>query len=76
MSRAKMQVTQKMIDSVFSEPKFRKKFSHPLKDKHICEMRVNGAIYKDIAKRYRMSEYYCKQTVARVARIYTVFLSP
>ena len=68
-------MTQKMIDSVFADPKFRKKFSHPRKDKAICEMRLAGAYYADIAKRYGVSSFYCREVIRRVVRLYTVFMS-
>ena len=69
-------ITPDMIDSVFSDPKLIKKFTHPRKDKHICEMRLAGAYFSDIAKRCRKSEYYCRQVIQRVVRLYQVFLSP
>ena len=76
MAPTKYQVTRQMVDSVFSDPKFRKKFIHLRKDKAICEMRLAGGTYADIAKRYRVSTFYCMEVIRRVARIYTVFLSP
>ena len=69
------QVTQEMIESVFSNPKFRKKFIHPRKDKAICEMRLAGGLYADIAKKYGVSTFYCREVIRRAVRIYTVFMS-
>lgn len=74
MVHTKNQVTQQMIDTVFSDQKFRKKFTHPRKDKSICQMRSNNAGYSEIAKRYRMSKFYCRQCVERVVRLYRVFI--
>lgn len=69
-----MELTQEMIDSVFADPKLLKKFSHPRKDKHICERRLAGELWHDIAKRCRMSEYYCRQVLRKVDRLYKVFI--
>lgn len=74
MATVKTQITQQMIDAVFSNEKFRRKFTHPRKDKAICEMRLTGAIYTDISKRFKMSHYYCIKIVRRVVRLYRVFI--
>lgn len=67
-------MTQEMIDSVFSNKTYRKKFTHPRRDKAICEMRLGGAKYADIGKRFKASESSCMQCVRKVVRIYRVFL--
>lgn len=69
-----VQITQEMIDSVFSAPNLRRKFTHPRKDKAICEMRLTGMIYTDIGKRYGKSQYYCIQIVRKVLRLYKLFV--
>lgn len=69
-----VQITQHMIDSVFSAPNLRRKFTNPRKDKAICEMRLSGAIYTDIGKRYRKSQSYCLRVVRKAVLLYTVFI--
>jgi hypothetical protein len=66
--------TQEMIDAVFGDPIQVKKFSHPKKDKAICEMRLTGAYWHEIAKRYKVSETYCRLCVRKVDRIYKLFI--
>lgn len=69
-----IRITQQMIDAVFSNDQCRRKFTHPYKDKSICEMRLTGAIYTDVGKEYGVSQYYCIQCVRKVARLYTMFI--
>ena len=69
-----IQITQQMIDSVFSDPKFCKKFPNPRKAKSMCEMRLTGASYEDIGKRFKMSETTPLVYVNRVVRLYRVFI--
>jgi hypothetical protein len=74
MAKPVVKITQEMIDAVFSDPKYRGRFTNPKKAKEVCEMRLAGAIYTDIAKRVEKSHYYCIQTVHKVERLYTVFI--
>ena len=69
-----VQITQEMIDSVFSNDELRRKFTHQRKDKAICEMRLKGELYADISKKHKMSKFYCSQCVRRVVRLYRVFI--
>ncbi len=74
MKQTTQRITQEMIDTVFSKKDLRNKFTHPRKDKAICEMRLSEMIYTDIAKRYKVSQFYVIQCVRRVARLYRVFV--
>ena len=69
-----IQITQQMIDAVFSNENCLRKFTHPKRDKAICEMRLTGTIYTDIAKRFNTSQYYCIQCVRKAERLYRVFV--
>lgn len=68
-------MTQKMIDSVFADEGLRKKFTHPRMDKAICEERMRGDLWKDIAKRHRRSCFYCREVTRRVMRLYQIWLA-
>ena len=72
--RPKGQITQEMVDAVFSDPKLKKRFKQPRKAQSVCEARLAGDIYADIAKRFKVSNYFCIQSVYKVARLYTVFV--
>ena len=72
--KPKGQITQEMIDAVFSDPKLKKKFTRPRKAKAVCEARLAGNIYSDISKRYGVSNFFCTQSVYKVVRLYTVFV--
>ena len=74
MRAVKVPITQEMIDVVFSDPKLCKKFPRPQIAKRVCEMRVAGVVYAEIAKRCKASNYYCMQTVDKVVRLFTVFV--
>ena len=74
MVRVKTQITQEMIDAVFSDTKLLKRFPRPQMAKAVCEMRVAGETYADIATRCKASNYYCMQAVDKVVRLYTVFI--
>ena len=69
-----VEITQKMIDAVFADDEQRKKFENPKKAKAVCEMRLAGVIYKEIAKKSKMSEYFCMQSVRKVVRLYRIFI--
>lgn len=71
----KTPITQEMIDAVFSDPRFRCKFPAPKTAQSVCQMRLTGAKFKDVAKRHKVSEYYCTQAVDKCVRLYTVFLA-
>lgn len=74
MISVKTPITREMIDSVFSDQYLCKRFTNPRKDKAICEMRLSGAIYTDIGKRYRKSQTYCLRVVRKAVLLYTVFI--
>lgn len=74
MAITKVQITQQMIDAVFSNANLLRKFPHPKRDKEICEMRLTAAIYTDIAKRFNVSQYHCIKCVKKVERLYRVFV--
>lgn len=74
MTPVKTQITQEMIDAVFSDPKLCKKFPRPQIAKSVCDLRVAGVAYAEIAKRCKASNYYCMQTVDKVVRLFTVFV--
>ena len=69
-----IQITQEMIDAVFSDVKLRKKFPDPEKAKAMCEMRLTGTSYIHIGKRFKMSETPPLVYVNRVVRLYTMFI--
>lgn len=67
-------MNQTTIDAVFADRRLRKKFTHPRVDKAICEERMAGAMWKDIAKRHRRSCFYCREVTRRVMRLYVLFV--
>ena len=68
-------MTQRIIDSVFADERLRKKFTHPRMDKAICEERMRGDLWKDIAKRHKRSCFYCREVTRRVMRLYKIWLA-
>jgi transposase-like protein len=75
MKNVKIQITREMVDAVFSKPQFLNKFPDAEKAREVCEMRLAGATYKEIAKRFGVSEYYGVHIVDKVVRLYMVFLA-
>lgn len=75
MAITTIKITQEMIDAVFlHENCLRRKFADPKRDKAICEARLTGAIYSDIARQFKKSQYHCIQCVKKVERLYRVFI--
>lgn len=74
MKNVKIQITREMVEAVFSKPYFIKKFPDAKKAREVCEMRLTGATYKEIAKRFGVSGYYVVHIVDKVVRLYLVFL--
>lgn len=70
----KTPITQEMIDAVFTDVKYRKKFPNPRKAKAMCEARLMGTTYENIGKRFNTSSTTPEVYVARVIRLYRVFI--
>jgi hypothetical protein len=66
-------VTQTMIDAVFSDPQLRNKFPNPQEAQAICEMRLTGATYDEIGKKYEVSGGHCGRVVRKLNWIYKLF---
>ncbi|MBP3667421.1 MAG: hypothetical protein J6K29_10295 [Clostridia bacterium] len=68
-------MTQAAIDAVFADERYRRKFTSPRRDKAICEERMAGMMWKDIARKHKKSEYYCREVTRRAKRLYEVFIA-
>jgi hypothetical protein len=44
-------------------------------DKAICEERERGDLWKEIAKRHRKSEQYCRDVMRRADVLYRIWLA-
>lgn len=67
-------MTQAAIYAVFADERYRKRFRSPRRDKAICEERLAGWMWKDIARKHKKSECYCREVAARAKRLYRIFL--
>lgn len=73
--RSTYSITTEAIQAVFADARFRKKFSHPRMDKAICEERERGDLWREIAKRHRKSEQYCRDVMRRADALYRIWLA-
>ena len=67
-------ITHDVIDAVFSQPSLVKKFSHPRKDRRICEERANGENLNAIGKRHKQSATYCGRIVRRAIMLHALYV--
>lgn len=65
------ELSREAIDVVFSN---RTPFKDPDKAKAICERRLSGALYKDIADEFCISICRCRDYVENTMRLYRVML--
>ena len=73
--RSSYSITTEAIRAVFADARLRKKFTHPQMDKAICEERERGDLWKEIAKRHRKSEQYCRDVMRRADVLYRIWLA-
>ena len=73
--RSRYSITTEAIQAVFADARLRKRFSHPRMDKAICEERERGDLWREIAKRPRKSEQYCRDVMRRADALYRIWLA-
>lgn len=73
--RSRYSITTEAIQAVFADARLRKRFSHPRMDKAICEERERGDLWREIAKRHRKSEQYCRDVMRRADALYRIWLA-
>ena len=74
MVHTKQEVSHGIIDSIFSNPLFRRKFDNPRLAESICKMRADGMMYAHISKKVKVSQFTCIECVRKVVRLYRVFV--
>lgn len=67
-------ITHDVIDAVFNNPSLAKKFSHPRKDRRICEARANGDKLSVIGKRNKTSATECGRIVRRAILLHALYV--
>ena len=66
-----LKLTQEMIDYIFNETNH---FQSKGRNRDICEMRLNGASYEEIAKKYNLTAGRCNYICNKVATLYRIHL--
>lgn len=67
-------ITHEVINAVFGDPSLAKKFSHPRKDRRICEARANGDKLSAIGKRHKTSAAECGRIVRRAILLHALYV--
>ncbi len=67
-------LTQEIIDTVFQNEAYRKRYKNNRERKTVCEMSLSGMPFGQIAKRVGRSVYFCRQCVYMAGVFYTVHL--
>lgn len=73
--RSTYSITMEAIQAVFEDDRLREKFTNPRMDKAICEERERGDLWREIAKRHRKSEQYCRDVMRRADVLYRIWLA-
>lgn len=67
-------ITKQIIDAVFSDPRLAGRFLCPKSAKAICELRLTGEPYTEIAKKTGRSAYFSRDCVYKTVFYYRVYL--
>lgn len=73
MPQTKINITQDMIDFVFSRPTLRKKFNNPEVSKQVCELRLTGLTFAEIEEICKIPFNSAYHHVYRLTWIYQLF---